>query len=211
MKHIALIIGMLVMMTTAAQAEITRLQITPNTPGNSVRFTSDAPMELIQGETRHVQGTITVDAAKLADPTTLKDIKFSVDLASLDTGIGLRNQHMRDSYLETGKYPKATFQVQKLTPMFKGPVKPGQVLVYKATGPFTLHGKTLEKTIPVSVINGDKSVRIQSQFPVALADFGIPRPEMVMQKLSDNIYVNLDVKVVRPAVKTASAAKTTKK
>lgn len=197
MKHVLLAL-LLVTLPALAQAETVKLAITPNAPGNMVRFTSDAPMELIQGETRMVQGSVVVDSAKLSDPATLKDIQFTVNLASLDTGIPLRNQHMRDSYLETGKYPKATFKVTQLTPMFKGPVKPGQVLVFKAKGPFTLHGKTIEKTIPVSVINGAKQVRIQSHFPVSLTEFGIPRPEIVNQKLAENIFINLDVKATRP-------------
>src|SRR4051812_34300287 len=37
------------------------------------------------------------------------------DLTSLDTGINLRNDHMKNKYLEVSKYPQATLTIQKLT------------------------------------------------------------------------------------------------
>jgi polyisoprenoid-binding protein YceI len=172
----------------------------PQQAKSAVRFTSDAPLELIQGETGKIQGAISVDPSLLSQAEGLKSITFTVDLTSLDTGIGLRNQHMRDNYLETGKYPTATFKVAQLTPMSTGKVAPGSVMVFKAKGPFTLHGKTVEKTIPVSVINMGNRLRIQSQFPVQLTTYGIPRPEIVSQKLADTLTVHLDLVAVPKVV-----------
>lgn len=40
--------------------------------------------------------------------------EFAVDLSKIDTGMDLRNEHMRDNYLEVKKFPKATL---KLDPM----------------------------------------------------------------------------------------------
>lgn len=74
---------------------------------DSVSFTSDAPIELIVGKTNKIKGKITVDdSLDLSKPF---NATFDVDLASIDTGIPLRNEHMRDNFLETAKYPKASF------------------------------------------------------------------------------------------------------
>ena len=38
-------------------------------------------------------------------------VKFTVPLASLETGIGLRDRHMREKYLQVDKYPDAVLEL----------------------------------------------------------------------------------------------------
>jgi polyisoprenoid-binding protein YceI len=161
--------------------------------GNSVSFTSDAPVELIHGRTNKINGAIEYDDTFIFDAKHPFNINFAVDLASIDTGIPLRNEHMRDNFLETEKFPKAIFKVNKLVTTTKGPIKPGQVVNFMATGPFTIHGITVMKTIPVQVTNRGSCVRIQSHFPVAFKEHSIKRPEIVFQKLADTVFVDLDL------------------
>ena len=40
-------------------------------------------------------------------------LRVSVPLANLDTGIALRNKHMREKYLEVGKFPRADLSVSR--------------------------------------------------------------------------------------------------
>lgn len=54
-----------------------------------------------------ISGTPKVEGGKVSG-------EFSVDLSKIDTGMDLRNEHMRDNYLEVKKFPKATL---KLDPM----------------------------------------------------------------------------------------------
>ena len=49
--------------------------------------------------TSSLSGTLTLDQAKPARLTG----EISMDLATIDTGIALRNQHLRDNYLEVAK------------------------------------------------------------------------------------------------------------
>ncbi|MBK9304990.1 MAG: YceI family protein [bacterium] len=44
---------------------------------------------------------------------------MDVDLAALDTGIGLRNRHMRENHLETDRFPQAVFRGARI-------LKPGR-------------------------------------------------------------------------------------
>ncbi len=100
---------------------------------DSVSFTSDAPIELIVGKTNKITGKISVDETlDLSKPFTAT---FDVDLASIDTGIELRNEHMRDNFLETKKFPKATFTV-KNQPGVSGVLKDKQKVTIKANGDF---------------------------------------------------------------------------
>jgi polyisoprenoid-binding protein YceI len=170
-----------------------------------VSFTSDAPIELIVGNTHAIDGSVTLDDSFDLKKKPLQAV-FNVDLAQIDTGIPLRNEHMRDNFLETKKYPKATFVLKTLqTPIV---LKPGVKTKLMANGDFTLHGKTVNKTIPIFVtymkkcptteakMPGCNLLQLNAQFPVAFVkDHGVQRPEIVFQKLSDTV----DVKVAATA------------
>jgi polyisoprenoid-binding protein YceI len=181
---------------------------------STVKFTSDAPLELINGQTSTVTGKIRIDNTFKFDAHHPFLITMDVDLRTIDTGIPLRNEHMRDQYLETTQYPKATFRVTHLTTKAMPPFKAGQVINLTATGPFTVHGKSVVKTIPLKItylpLSNKKAthtdrvqIRIQGTFPVNLDEHGIKRPEMVFQKLAETVYVAIDLLGESMSEKTA--------
>jgi polyisoprenoid-binding protein YceI len=192
---LALSLGLVFLMTspTMSFAAPKTMKVDAGDAGNKVSFTSDAPVELIHGNTSKITGHITYDDSLKFDAKHPFKVNFDVDLASIDTGIPLRNEHMRDNFLETGKYPKATFKVSQLTSKAMPPLKPGQKVTLTSLGTFSLHGKTLTKKIPVAVTNRGDKLRIQSTFPVRLSDFDIKRPEVVFQKLAETVFVTVDV------------------
>jgi len=167
---------------------------------DTVSFTSDAPIELIVGKTSVIKGSINIDESlDLSKPFTAV---FEVDLASIDTGIALRNEHMRDNFLETKKFPKAVFTV-KNQPGVTGVLKDRQKMTIKATGDFALHGVTVKKSVPVDITfyksckdTQDKFefcdlIQIKSTFNIAFKDHAIKRPEVVFQKLADTVVVTI--------------------
>jgi len=109
---------------------------------------------------------------------------------------------MRDNFLETKKFPKATFQLNKLINPPKK-LEPGKKVTLKADGTFSLHGKTVSKQIPIDVIyfskcpateqkrEGCDLIQIKASFPVAFKDHDIKRPEIVFQKLADTVIVTV--------------------
>lgn len=169
---------------------------------DNVSFTSDAPIELVVGRTTKIKGKITID-----DSLDLKKlppkVSFEVDLAGIDTGIPLRNEHMRDNFLETKNYPKAIFVVKQITP---GTAKLANEVTTKliGKGDFTVHGITVQKDIPVQVTylkesdfthnkfeHGDV-IRVKSTFEIPLDEHKIKRPEVIMQKLAEKVIVTID-------------------
>lgn len=196
-----------------------------------VSFNSDAPVELIVGTTNKIKGKVTIDESlDFAKQPFSAD--FTVDLGSIDTGIALRNQHMRDNFLETKKYPDAVFKVKSVSAA-QTQLKPGKKITLQASGEFTIHGKTVNKTVPVDVtylepcnLDGVKfpdcaMLQIKATLPVALKDHDIKRPEIVFQKLADTVYVKVsatayvkkaDAKADKKALKAEKkAAKVSKK
>ncbi len=167
---------------------------------DTVTFTSDAPLELINGHTNKIEGSVTIDDS--TDLTKPVKATFDVDLASIDTGIPLRNEHMRDNFLQTDKYPKASFVLSKLINPPKK-LQAGKKVTVKAEGSLTIHGKTVKKTIPIDVtyftkcaateqkVPGCDLLQIKATFPVAFKDHSIQRPEVVFQKLADTVFVTV--------------------
>lgn len=197
----AVMVSALLASTLAANAKPITFVIGDDKKRDLVSFTSDAPVELIVGNTHAIDGSVTLDDSLDLKKQPLQAV-FNVDLAQIDTGIPLRNEHMRDNFLETKKYPKATFilkTVQSATVL-----KPGVKTKLIANGDFTLHGKTVKKTIPVYVtyfkkcpmteqkMPGCHLLQVNAQFPVAFVkDHGVQRPEIVFQKLADTVEVKV--------------------
>ncbi|MCC7532131.1 MAG: YceI family protein [Candidatus Melainabacteria bacterium] len=167
---------------------------------DSVSFTSDAPIELIVGKTSKITGKINVDESlDLSKPFAAT---FDVDLASIDTGIALRNEHMRDNFLETKKFPNATFTVKNQAGV-TGVLKDKQKVTIKANGNFSLHGVSVKKNVAVDLtfykncpstqgkFEQCDLIQIKSTFNVPFKDHQIKRPDVVFQKLADTVIVTI--------------------
>jgi len=204
MKKIAFSVAIASSMTVSTLAGLAKpvtFELNESQNRDVVSFTSDAPIELIVGRTNKITGNVTVDDSFDLAKKPL-EATFDVDLASIDTGIPLRNEHMRDNFLETKTYPKATFVLKSLQgqPMI---LKPGQKMKLMAKGDFTLHGKTVSKLVPVEVtyvkkcavtdkiMPGCDLLQIRTTFTVPFKDHQIQRPEVVFQKLADNVIVTV--------------------
>jgi polyisoprenoid-binding protein YceI len=153
---------------------------------NQVKFTSDAPIEEIVGVTDKIDGYVMWEGD---DPTANSEFYFEVDLASIDTGIGLRNRHLRDNYLETDKYPFASY-AGKIT---KATAHDDDSFSITTTGLFKLHG--VEKEIEVNglISKTDTGYKAESQFSVKLDDYNIERPQVMMLKIGE--VIQLDVQI----------------
>ncbi len=168
--------------------------------GCLVRFESKAAVESFDGRTDRVSGWIECDPAALGDSARFE---VAVDLASLDTGIALRNRHMRENHLQTDQYPRAYFRGGRLSGAPAALVA-GQPVTLELRGEFELHGVKRLLRLPVQVtLSGTDAapeLLVEARFPVALADYDIPRPRFLLLKLGEVQQVTLKlVAAVRPA------------
>jgi polyisoprenoid-binding protein YceI len=75
--------------------------------GKSVaEFHAEDSYDSFDGKTNAISGTIVADPANPSAAT----VNLTVDITSLETGVALRNREMGELYLESGKYPNATFK-----------------------------------------------------------------------------------------------------
>jgi polyisoprenoid-binding protein YceI len=119
-----------------------------------------------------------------------------VDLRTLDTGIGLRNEHLRENYLEVDRGPRfdtATMSEIDL-PGFNPDAPEGKRTF---TGLLTLHGVTQRVNGAVDVRQTGAGLRVQASFPVALPDFGIRKPRYLGIGVKDTVLVEVAFAVSR--------------
>ncbi len=121
---------------------------------------------------------------------------LAVDLRTLDTGISLRNDHLREKYLEVDKspgYDKAVLSEIDL----KG-LKPDAPDGKGAfTGSLMLHGVTKSVTGPVEVRKAGTSLRVKASFPVNLSDYNISEPSYLGVGVKNTVQVEVTFTVTQ--------------
>jgi polyisoprenoid-binding protein YceI len=180
-----------------------------------VSFLSDAPLEDFRGVTDRIDGFVYLEGEGLVGGTDLRasEFFFEVDLASLDTGIGLRNRHMRENYLETEDYPFASFSGRVGVLEGLGERR----FSAEAVGELEIHGVAVERAIRCQVTtvgSGGRAaetspgsdatnapassegappliLRVQCAFPVSLSDHGIPITKLMFMKIDEVMELEL--------------------
>lgn len=157
---------------------------------NNVTFVSDAPIEDFDGVTDAIDGYVILNCHELdqGDSCVGGEFYFEVDLASLDTGIGLRNRHMRENYLETDDYPYASYSgtVERIVHNVDR-----DFTVY-VSGVMSIHGVDKEMEIHSRVVPGGLGLNVQTEFTVSLTDFDIEVPSLMFMKISEEIALKLN-------------------
>lgn len=183
----SILAGVLVGSTVVLKADELHVD---KTAANRVRFTASFAGETFDGTTAKIDGYA---FWKIADAGSGliegSDLYFEVDLNALDTGIGLRNHHMKENYLHTAKYPYASFKGR----IVKAAKTAGADTLVNVEGVMTLHGteKPLAVTGRVSA-EGDRW-HLMCAFPLDLRDFRIEVPSMMGMKVGKVMNIDLDV------------------
>ncbi len=123
--------------------------------------------------------------------------QLTVDLATLDTGIQLRNEHLRDNYLEVGR--GLTFARAVLSQVRVTGLDP-QAFVGRGTftGMLQLHGQTKAVAGRVEIRRNGAALDVRAEFPVVLPEFGIPKPRYLGVGVRDQVTVHVTFEAIRP-------------
>ena len=154
------------------------------TENGEVEFLSKAALNEFAGTSSQLQGLLDFDQNLL---------DFYIDLNTLKTGIGLRDRHMRENYLETKKFPFAEF-----TGKIKEEVKLSRKRVQEvtATGTFKIHGIERKIEVPGTITRlGNGEINLDAAFKVLLSDFNIDIPKVVFYELADEQEVTIKAKL----------------
>jgi len=146
-----------------------------------VSFTSDAPLELIKAESS--QGKMVID------PVT-NQFAVSVPVNSFQGfNSGLQREHFNEKYMESEKYPTATFMGKIIETMDFS--KDGTYVV-RAKGTLNIHGQKQTRIIKAKVTIKNKMISVVSDFTIPLADHNISMPKLISEKIASEIQVNFN-------------------
>ncbi|HEV7501917.1 MAG TPA: YceI family protein, partial [Vicinamibacteria bacterium] len=152
----------------------------PLKPGGAFEATSSA-----------LAGTLALDVAK---PAHLAG-EVALDLSTIDTGIALRNQHLRENYLEVAKgagYDKAVLSDIHLADA-DGEAFAGSSAF---TGTMLLHGVKHEVAGRVEVRPEGSGRHVRVEFPLNLTDFGVAPPEYLGVGVGSKLLVKVQLTAV---------------
>ena len=172
---------LLASVSLAAEAPSWRIErgdmniLVPLKPGGA--FTATTPS---------LNGTLTLEQPK---PSRLGG-EISTDLATIDTGIGLRNQHLREKYLEVAKgkgFDKAILSEIQLNDA-EGEAFEGRTAF---TGTLLLHGVKHPVEGTAEVRREGAGRRVRAEFPLLVTDFGITPPEYLGVGVASKLLVKV--------------------
>ena len=149
-----------------------------------ITFYSKTTVEKIEAKNSKALAVIDIENNK---------IEFSVLIKGFEFEKALMQEHFNENYLESDKYPKATF---------KGSFDEAPVLIsaaqdkihtLKISGSLTLHGVTKPvKTVAVVTVK-NKKIRATCDFIILLSEYSIKIPAVVANDISKTIQIKINI------------------
>lgn len=172
MKNSILVTLLLCFSVAFAQEKL----ITKN--GTTTFEASVASFEEVKAKNESVTCILNTKTGEIASLALIKGFKFK---------IALMEEHFNENYMESTRFPKATFKgivsnfdMKNLTSTAKE---------FSIKGKLEIHGKYKEITTIAKIKKTDKGVEIESNFSVNASDFDIQIPSVVKNKVSNKINI----------------------
>ena len=158
-----------------------RAQTKYMTKTGRVSFFSATPIEDIEARTQQTAAILDFGTGQLA---------FSIPIKSFVFKRTLMQEHFNENYLESDKFPKATFTgrfvgFEAATLATAGPH------AVPVAGDLTLHGVTHRVQVPATVELKDGQVLAAATFQVASADYNIEIPLLVRNNIAKVVTVRV--------------------
>lgn len=157
-------------------------------------FSSRAPLEDFEGVASVVQGSVTLNEAK---PGLGLSGTLTVPVSSMDTGLALRDEHMRSrDWLYEKQHPSIQFVLDAPVEHAIKKKKEGE-WVGSVSGNLLCRGITRKIRVPVSLARRSKDLFVTGRFTLRLDDFGIRGPtamRIIGLRVSPDVTVTLKLK-----------------
>ncbi|WP_026704257.1 YceI family protein [Flavobacterium soli] len=155
------------------------------TKTGKVTFEASVPsFEEVKAKNEGVTFVLNPKTGEVASLALMKGFRFK---------IALMEEHFNENYIESDKYPKATF---------KGKIENFDVKTLSATakeytikGKLELHGKAKDVVAIAKIRKTDAGIEILSTFTVNASDFDIKIPSVVKNKVSNTINITSEFTV----------------
>lgn len=145
-----------------------------------VSFFSHSIVEDIKADNNQVLSIIDTTSGKIAIQLLMRSFMFEK---------ALMQEHFNENYVESYKYPKATFS---------GEIKNFSELSVENTeteivGQLKVHGETKDVSTKVTVEIDGELIKLSGDFKVDVADFNIKIPSIVANNIAKTIKVTFEL------------------
>ncbi len=176
------LILLFIILTTASQLTMAQRYLTKN---GHIKFYSDGPLEKIEAHNNQVNAALDTKTGGFVFKVLMKSFVFEK---------ALMQEHFNENYVESDKFPNATFAGKVTNLQDINFDKPGS---YEATvvGKLTIHGVTKDISTQGSFDVKEDHVQGKSVFMIKLADYDISIPGAVTGKIAEEIEITVDTKL----------------
>lgn len=153
MKRIVLIVLLICSTVASAQQYLTREA--------RLSFDAGSPLEDIEAFTESGSAVFDASSGKIGVQVLMTSFQFKR---------ALMQEHFNENYVESEKFPKASF---------KGTYSEGKV-----TGELSIHGVTKEISVPATLREDNENFVLTTAFDIILAEYNVEIPIAVADKIS---------------------------
>lgn len=150
------------------------------TKTGEITFEASVPsFEEVKAKNTNVSAVLDANTGKIAALALIKGFRFKV---------ALMEEHFNENYIESSKYPKASF---------KGTIQDFDVSKasgkneYLIKGIFNLHGVDKTMDVPAIITANGKVVMLTAHFVLKPEDFKIKIPSIVSNKIAENVNISV--------------------
>ena len=148
-----------------------------------IKFYSDSPLEKIEAHNRQVNSALDIATGGFAFKVLMKSFEFEK---------ALMQEHFNENYVESDKYPNATF-VGKVTNIKEVDIAKDGTYPVNVEGKLTMHGVTKDISEKGTFEVKQGKLTGKSKFNIAVADYKITIPGNVGNNISKTIEVTVDI------------------
>lgn len=152
---------------------------------SEIRFKATSRLMDADGTFHRFSGEVVADPGKLATAR----LTITVAAASIDTGIRMRDSHLRsDDFLDVERHPAIRFESVRVEP------RGGHLTV---VGNLSMRGVTREIAVPVEAEVGERTLIARGEFVLNRRDYGVSYQSR-LNPIADAVRVGFSIRA-RPA------------
>lgn len=150
-----------------------------------VFFFSEAPLETIEAHNKQVNAAL---------DTKTGDLVFKVLMKSFIFEKALMQEHFNENYVESDKFPNATFK-GKVTNLEEINFSKAGKHAAEVEGTLTIHGEPQAAKAIGEFEVTDDFIRGTAKFPIQIRNYNIEIPGAVAGKISEEVEITVDIKL----------------
>jgi polyisoprenoid-binding protein YceI len=185
MKRFRLIVLATVWIAATAQANET-FKIDPS--HSTIAFKVRQMLGTAKGKFSKFGGTIVVDR----EHPEQSSVSVAIEVASIDTAIAKRDEHLRSELFDVAKYPEITFKSRR--------VKQTGANTGEVSGDLTMHGVTRAITLHVQLPSNPEASRWRvTTAPLKRSQFGLvfSKSAETVSMIADDVAVEIEIEARR--------------